>query len=276
MRGVLKGAIFGITCLMGLPAAAQDAQTLADIRSQLGQLSAQVQSLRSELQSSGAAGLQAAGGSSALERMDTMEASLSRLTSQTEELQNRVNQVVADGTNRVGDLEFRLCEIEPGCDLSSIGQTAPLGGTPAAVVTAPAPNTTASPGADLAMNEQSDYDRAKAEFDNGNWQAAADQLDSFANAYPGGPLSDDALFLKGAALDKLGQTSAAARAWLAAFSTYPESDRAPDSLTALGAALGKLGQKNEACATLAQVTTRYGDASAATSARTQMTSLGCY
>ena len=107
---------------LAAPAAAQD-QSLADVRNELAQLSAQLQSLRSELVASGAQGMQAAGGASALQRMDTMEASLMRLTSRTEELQNRVDRVVKDGTNRIGDLEFRLCEATPGCDIGSVGQT---------------------------------------------------------------------------------------------------------------------------------------------------------
>ena len=45
---------------LAAPAAAQD-QSLADVRNELAQLSAQLQSLRSELVASGAQGMQAAG-----------------------------------------------------------------------------------------------------------------------------------------------------------------------------------------------------------------------
>lgn len=162
MKRVLLGA--AMVLALAAPAFAQDRkETLADVRKELAQLSAQLQSLRSELVASGSQGMQAAGGASALQRMDTMEASISRLTSQTEALQNRVNRVVADGTNRIGDLEFRLCELEDGCDPGSIGN-APLGGAAPAAdsasLTAPAPNS-AAPKGDLTVNEQSDFDRAK-------------------------------------------------------------------------------------------------------------------
>lgn len=277
MRVALKGSIFGIAMLAGLPVMAQDSQSLADIRSELGQLSGQIQGLRQELVSSGASGIQAAGGASALQRMDTMEASLSQLTARTEELQNRINRVVADGTNRVGDLEFRLCEIEEGCDISSIGQTQPLGGAAATAPSAspqpePAP---ASGGADLAMNEQSDFDRARGVLDQGDFPRAAELFATFAQSYPGGPLSDDALYLRGEALEKSGQTADAARAWLEAFSTYPEGDKAPESLMKLGVTLGQLGQKSEACTTLSQVSERYSASNAAAEARSQMATLGC-
>jgi hypothetical protein len=63
-----------------------------------------------------------------LQRMDALEAEIRRLASLTEDLQIRVDSVVRDGTNRVGDLEFRLCELEADCDIASLGETPNLGG----------------------------------------------------------------------------------------------------------------------------------------------------
>jgi hypothetical protein len=57
-----------------------------------------------------------------LQRMDALEAEIRRLASLTEELQIRVDSVVRDGTNRVGDLEFRLCELETDCDIGASGR----------------------------------------------------------------------------------------------------------------------------------------------------------
>ena len=106
--------------LSALPVAAQDAQSLADIRTELNQLTADLQSLRGQLVASGPAGFQAAGGDSAIDRMNAMEARLAQLTGQTEKLQNQIDRVVRDGTTRIGDIEFRLCEMEEGCDLGSL------------------------------------------------------------------------------------------------------------------------------------------------------------
>ncbi|MFD2844558.1 hypothetical protein [Paracoccus cavernae] len=117
MRSLLLAA--GLA-LFGFSASAQDAGSLADIRTELGQLTSDLQSLRAELVASGPAGFQAAGGDSAIDRMNAMEARLAQLTGQTEQLQNRIDRVVRDGTTRIGDIEFRLCEMEEGCDLGSL------------------------------------------------------------------------------------------------------------------------------------------------------------
>jgi hypothetical protein len=59
-----------------------------------------------------------------LQRMDALEAEIRRLAALTEDLQIRVDSVVRDGTNRVGDLEFRLCELEADCDIGEPGGNA--------------------------------------------------------------------------------------------------------------------------------------------------------
>ncbi|RWR23749.1 tol-pal system protein YbgF [Sinirhodobacter populi] len=276
MKRVLLGA--AMVLALAAPAFAQDRkETLADVRKELAQLSAQLQSLRSELVASGSQGMQAAGGASALQRMDTMEASISRLTSQTEALQNRVNRVVADGTNRIGDLEFRLCELEDGCDPGSIGN-APLGGAAPAAdsasLTAPAPNS-AAPKGDLTVNEQSDFDRAKGVLGQGDFRGAADLFATFTQTYPGGPLTPDAGYLRGDALNRAGDVPGAARAWLDAFSADPEGRRAADNLLELGKALGALGQHNEACTSLGEVQARFPGSEAAGKVPAAKASLGC-
>ncbi len=274
LRGLMAGAL---ALALAAPAMAQDKQTLADIRAELAQLSASIQGLRGELVASGAQGLQAAGGASALQRMDTMEAQLSQLTSRTEELGNRIDRIVADGTNRIGDLEFRVCEMEEGCDISAVGQASPLGGSATAAVTAPAPDTTAPKSAapDLAMNEQADFDRAKGVLGQGDFRGAADLFATFAETYPGGPLSADAMYLRGDALNQAGDTAGAARAWLEAFSAEPEGARAADNLLGLGKSLGQLGQMTEACATLAEVPNRFPAAPAAAQAQQARAGLNC-
>lgn len=276
--------------LVPLAAAAQDkAQTLADIKAELSTLQADFNKLKRELVTTGAATSGAAGGS-ALQRMDTMEAALSHLTAKTEELQLKINRVVTDGTNRVGDLEFRVCELEEGCDVGAIGETKPLGGeTPKASAApakaAPAAAAPAAKGADktatdktggdLAVNEKADFDRAQGVLGQGDFRTAADLFKAFTETYTGGKLTYEAHFLRAEALSHLGETANAARAYLEAFSGAPNGPRAPEALLKLGKSLGELKQTPEACVTLAEVGNRFPGSGPAAEAATAMQGLGC-
>lgn len=268
-----------LAAALAAPAAAQDRSgTIADMRAELSALAFEMRALRSELLAGGAPALQAAGGEGALARMDAIEAALTRLTARTEELGNRIDRIVADGTNRIGDLEFRLCELEEGCDIADLPITASLGGgeTPRP---APAPAPVPAPGGaavpQLALSERADFDAAKAALDAGNAQEAADRFARFTETYTGGPLTADAQFLRGEALAELGETASAARAYLDAFSGAPDGPRAAESLLRLGQTLGELGQVQEACVTLSEVGLRFAQSPAAAEAAGSMQALGC-
>ncbi|MDF1729437.1 MAG: hypothetical protein P1U53_16975, partial [Sulfitobacter sp.] len=122
----LVGALFGTSVLVS-PAFAQDQQTLADIRQELTVLHVDIQRLKRELSTTGGVNSSVAASSSVLDRVGAIEAGLQRLTAQTEQLEYRINRIVADGTNRIGDLEFRLVELEGG-DIGALGETSTLGG----------------------------------------------------------------------------------------------------------------------------------------------------
>lgn len=229
--------------LMG-PALAQDTQTLADIKQELTILQVEMQKLTRELSTTGSPNVPALSGS-ALDRLDSMEAQLQRLVGRTEALETRINNIVADGTNRIGDLEFRLTELAGG-DLGSLGETPPLGGEPPQGSIAPAQPAPQNSGPQLAVSEQLDFDRAKEALDQGSFRSAADLFATFAEAYPGGPLTGSAHFYRGEALLELGETAPAARAYLESFSSYPDGEFAPSALYKLGSSLEALGQREEA------------------------------
>ena len=257
--------------LIPCAASAQDAQTLADLKQQISVLFTEVQSLRRELSTTGAPNINLQG-TGALERIDAMEAELRRLTGRTEEIENRIDRVVSDGTNRIGDLRFRLCEIEEGCDFGSLGETPPLGGEAPA---APAPAEPVTDGAQLAIGEQAAFDRAKEALDSGSFRSAAEQFETFTQNYTGGPLTGEAHFLRGQALSQAGDNAGAARAYLESFSGQPEGPRAADALLQLGLKLDELGQRADACATLGEVPGRFPGSDAATQATEAMTHLSC-
>jgi len=254
MMRALRGAVAAISLvvlLAPLPGAAQSRQeTLADIRAQVTQLGDEMAALKAELMSTGA--VSRPGGATILERLEAIELELMRLTGRTEDLELRVNRVVADGTNRLGDLEFRIVELEGG-DVSAIGSSAPLGGDKPA---APAPAVPA-PQAKPAASDQATLDRAREVLGQGDFRTAEDLLASFAQSFPDSELSGEALFLRGEALEGLGDQKAAAHSYLEGFSSYPAGPQAAQSLFRLGRALGRLGQVSEACITLAEVGLRY-------------------
>ncbi len=156
MRAPIWMAAALIAALPGLAMAQDKAKTLADLRAELTRLAQDIQGLRAELVASGPEGMRAAGGVTALDRLNSMEAALAQLTGQTEALGKRIDRVVTDGTNRIGDLEFRLCEMQEGCDLGALGDTPPLGqpgagaapdalSTPTPAASTPAPSNPATP-----------------------------------------------------------------------------------------------------------------------------------
>ncbi len=251
---------------------AQD-ETLADIRQQLSILYVDITRLKRELSTTGAAAVNTAG-STPLDRLNAIESELQRLTSKTEELEFRVNRITVDGTNRIGDLEFRLCELEPACDIGQLGDTPSLGGVDngAGVPTAAAPPTG---GPALAVGEQNDFERAQEALAAGDFRSAADLLETFAASYPGSPLSAQVQITRGKALEGLGENARAARAFLEAFSGNPNGAEAPEALFLLGRALGNVGQTQDACVTLAEVGVRFPGNPNVTEAQSAMAALGC-
>ncbi|MEM9319393.1 MAG: tol-pal system protein YbgF [Pseudomonadota bacterium] len=276
----MRGLVFCLALALAAPAAAQDRDaTLADIRQQLAVLWVEIQRLNQELSTTGAPLGGGQVGGDVLSRQDALEMELRRISGLVEALELRVSAIVSDGTNRVGDLEFRLCELEPNCDLSSLGETPTLGGgdlPPSAAATLPAaPETSAPGGVSLAVAEQSDFDRARAAYDSGDYATAQNLFAAFTETYPGGPLSAEAHYLRGESAAAEGTWSVAARAYLDSFSGAPDAARAPDSLQRLGVALAELGQTEEACLTLAEVEVRYPGSPAVIDAQRAMAGLRC-
>lgn len=268
---------------LGAPVqAAPDAATLADMRQQVTQLRSQLQGLRGELVASGAAGFQAAGGASAIDRMNAMEARLAQLTGQTEQLQNRIDRVVRDGTSRIGDIEFRLCEMEEGCDLGSL--TTPTLGDQGGGASAPLPSSdqrgaldpakTPSAGAATAA-EKADFDRAREVLGQGDFRRAADLFAAVAETHAGGPLTAEALFLRGAALDSAGDLDGAGIAWLESFATNPNGPQAPDALLGLSRVMQAKAGPAEGCFYLQEILARFTDSPQAAEAEKRMSAAQC-
>lgn len=246
--------------------------TLADIRRELGVLSVELQGLKRELAESEAVKAMPEG-TGPLERLDAIERELKRLTANTEELGFRIERIVADGTNRLGDLEFRLLELEGG-DLSQAGNTLPLGGEvgePAAPK--PQPDGTV----ELAVGERGDFEAAMELLEAGTPADAYTALSVFVETYPRSPLAAEAHLFRGEALSLLGNEPDAGRAYLEAYTLAEKVDPglAAEALFKLGGTLENLGQTDEACLTLRQVGIAFPGTAASQNAQQKLDGMTC-
>jgi tol-pal system protein YbgF len=246
-------------------------QSVADLRADLDVLNRQIQQLRTQLvQQAGARGLPAEPGT-ALERLDQLEARLRELTGQVDVLTNDIGRIVADASNRAGDIEFRLTELEGG-DPSAVGPGEPLGGG-----LSPRPRARSAPGesTQLAITEKSDFDKASAAFEAGRHAEAVGLLDAFLATYPGGPLSSQASLMRADAFAAQENWQEAARSYLNAFSGAPQAPTAPTALFGLGESLARIGKTQDACLTFAEVGSRYPAAPEAARASARRAALTC-
>lgn len=257
-RGLIFLALLPIAAVAQEKLSDGDRSTLADIRQELSVVYVMVQQLRRELATTTSPNIQNAGGSFQ-ERIDAIEFALQRLTARTEELENRVELIVADGTMRIGDLEFRLVELEGG-DLGALAETTTLGGDPD-MARQGEDNGDPGHGDELAVGEQDDFDRALLAYEESDYLMAIGLFEAFNQTYPAGPLSAAVHLYRGLSLERLDENAAAARAYLDAFSVSPDGPEAPAALLQLGLSLHALGQVEQACVILAEVAFRFpGDA----------------
>lgn len=270
---LFQSLALSVCVALAVPAKAQDSETLADIRQELTVLNVEIQKLKRELSTTGAPSANLVG-NTVLDRVSAIEAELQRITAKTEQLDYRVNQVIADGTNRIGDLEFRLVELEGG-DISQLGETSTLGGDVPADAAPVVPEESVNTTEELAVGERQDFDTAVLAFNEGDFAGAAEKFALFNEAYPGSPLAADAALQRGKALDGLGDTREAARAYLAAFSSNSTGPQAPQALFELGAALGRLEQQEQACITLSEVGVRFPGVPIVSEAEAERTKLAC-
>ena len=270
----LGAAVFA--AVLGFASPAPAAQNVADIRSELNVLNGQIEQLRNELVRSSAAGGLPTEAAPALTRLDQLEAELRRLTDRIDVLTNDLDRIVEDASNRVGDIEFRLTELEGG-DTSVKPEPAPLGGGITRPKPRPFPPDMPPPDTPsvLASTERSDFDAAVKAADAGDNAKAAALFATFLSTYPGGPLSTDAQYRRGQALAATADWKGAARSFLDAFSGAPQDPRAPHALYHLAVSLGNLGQINEACLTLSEVDSRYPGSEVAGDVAAQRVTLAC-
>lgn len=239
------------------------ADTVADLRADLGALTGAVADLAREL-SSGEGASQPGYDGRLLDRVDRMEAALADLTRRTEELEFRIRRAIDAASNRLGDLEFRLTELEGG---STEGLTPQRLGETHRETGAAQPQ--------LAAGEQQAFDDAIALLDNDQPRAAAAALSQFIKTYPGSPLGAEASFKLAELNRALGREPDAARAYLNLYMAAPDGPDAARALLALGESLGRLEQTTEACAMFDELRSRFSNSPEAAQSEDARARLAC-
>lgn len=251
-------------------------KSLADIQGELEELATLLSSLKDELVQSGN-GFQSAPDSTIppLDRLSIIERKLYVLTGQTEAIELRLNRVIKDATNKIGDLEFRLCELTSGCDIQALLDISVLGEKSTQAVGSNDFGNQEQ--AELAIGEENDFEKAQNALSEGDYIQAAELFNQFTHNYPDSPLGQKAHYNRGEALALSGDMHNAARAYLDAFSGAPNGPEATKSLLRLGTILFELGQTVEACLSLNEIIDRFpDDVEAMTAAQGEITSMGCF
>ena len=218
-----------------------------------------------------------------MRRVDELEASVTRLTGQMEELGHRIDQLVTQTERMQKQMEFDATQRAnaqitaapppPGDQLASVapdanapaplpGSPPPAPATPGVLGQIPAGSTLPTPAP--APDPKRDFDSAMNLLSRAQYDDASDAFRKFAADNPEDERASAALYWTGdIAYSAKKDYAGAAREFAELLKRYPMAPRAPDSMLKLGLSLFQLGQKNEGCAALAALPAKYPQASPA-------------
>lgn len=214
------------------------------------------------------------------DRVVAMEAEVRRLTGALEVADHRIDQVDERVDRLVGDVDFRLRELETAAQAGA-GAAAPAaestaaGAAPGALGTV-TPDQLAAVGAPAGAAAQilpegtpdEQYQYSLRLLRAGDYRQAETAFDAFLTSHDGHALTSNAHYWKGEAVYARKDYERAARIFVEGYQAVPEGSKAPDMLLKLGMSLAALGEGEQACATFDQLTAQFPNASAAVQRRT--------
>ena len=219
-----------------------------------------------------------------MRRVDELEAGVSRLTGQMEELGHRIDQLVTQTERMQKQMEFdatqranasatppssdQLASVAPDANAPTPlpGSAPPAPTTPGVLGQIPAGSTLPTPAP--APDPKRDFDTAMNLLSRAQYDDASDAFRKFAAANPEDERASAALYWTGdIAYSAKKDYGSAARDFAELLKRYPMAPRAPDSMLKLGLSLFQLGQMNEGCAALAALPAKYPQASPAIKTR---------
>jgi tol-pal system protein YbgF len=219
-----------------------------------------------------------------MRRVDEIEASVTRLTGQMEELGHRIDQLATQTERMQKQMEFDATQRAnaqisaappPGDQIASAapppndtlpGSAPPAPTTPGVLGQIPAGSTLPTPAP--APDPKRDFDTAMNLLSRAQYDDASDAFRKFAETNPEDERASAALYWTGdIAYSAKKDYASAAREFAELLKKYPMAPRAPDSMLKLGLSLFQLGQMNEGCAALAALPAKYPQASPAITTR---------
>lgn len=188
------------------------------------------------------------------DRFNQLQQSLTNLTGQIEQLQNRNAKLQQQMEKMQADYEYRIDQLEKGGGGARPGGAAPRPGGQAAAPAAPSTPTPAPPAG--ATPEQL-YDDAVKKLQEGDYAAAERGFKTFIQRNPQNKLAGNAQYWLGETYYARRDYNSALTAFAEGYKVYKTSPKGPDNLLKLGITMAVLGRKPDACAVFARFSQDY-------------------
>lgn len=184
------------------------------------------------------------------DRFTQLQQSLTNLTGQIEQLQNRNAKLQQQMEKMQTDYEYRIEQLEKG------GGGRPGGAPPrpGAQAAAPAPPP---PPAGSAANADQLYDEAIKKLQEGDYAAAERGFKTFIQRSPQNKLAGNAQYWLGETYYARRDYNSALTAFAEGYKVYKTSPKGPDNLLKLGITMSVLGRKPDACAVFSRFSQDY-------------------
>lgn len=184
------------------------------------------------------------------DRFNQLQQSLTNLTGQIEQLQNRNARLQQQMEKMQADYEYRIEQLEKG-GAGKPGGAAPRPGAQAAAPAAP------TPPAGGAANADQLYDEAIKKLQEGDYAAAERGFKTFIQRNPQNKLAGNAQYWLGETYYARRDYNSALTAFAEGYKVYKTSPKGPDNLLKLGITMAVMGRKPDACAVFSRFSQDY-------------------
>lgn len=182
------------------------------------------------------------------DRFNQLQQSLTNLTGQLEQLQNRNAKLQQQMEKMQADYEYRIEQLEKG----GAGRPGGAAPRPAAQAAVPTPAPVAG-----AVNADQLYDEAIKKLQEGDYAAAERGFKTFIQRNPQNKLAGNAQYWLGETYYARRDYNSALTAFAEGYKVYKTSPKGPDNLLKLGITMSVLGRKPDACAVFARFNQDY-------------------